>query len=191
MPEYLAHFDRFTAKVDNAKFEDIEGKEHGRTGRWLKRLHNDRQPLALQLARRVTRLPVGTFREILCESPVESRPFTSGGRRSGTLMLSSRLSRGLNPDLSVTFPRFRLNFSAFVLPAAACDRPICLGLIKAFPHEVAGDWVVELVGLEPATRLLWAAVRVRPAPQMRALDFGSLQNDAPDLVKAAIDRQLS
>src|SRR5262245_58424048 len=28
---------------------------------------------------------------------------------------------------------------------------------------VAGDCVVELIGLEPTTRLLWPAVRVRPA----------------------------
>jgi hypothetical protein len=37
---------------------------------------------------------------------------------------------------------------------------------------VAGDYVVGLVGLEPATRLLWAGVRVRPAPHIRALHFG-------------------
>jgi len=56
-------------------------------------------------------------------------------------------------------------------PTQACEcryypRP---GRPDKLPAEgnspVERDCVVDLVGLEPATRLLWAAVRVRPAPQ--------------------------
>jgi hypothetical protein len=47
-----------------------------------------------------------------------------------------------------------------------------------FPvRQTRGERQKGLVGPEPATRLLWRAVRVRPAPHMRAVDFGSLRND--------------
>src|SRR5712671_3951659 len=36
---------------------------------------------------------------------------------------------------------------------------------------VAGDWVVELVGLEPTTKVLWNTVRVRPTPLVTPLQI--------------------
>jgi hypothetical protein len=37
-------------------------------------------------------------------------------------------------------------------------------IAQRWDSPVAGDWVVELVGLEPTTRVLWKVVRVRPTP---------------------------
>ncbi len=47
---------------------------------------------------------------------------------------------------------------------SSSKEPLLMGISTKGESPVARDWVVELVGLEPTTKVLWNMVRVRPTP---------------------------